>query len=114
MIYDLPITPGMATSVVSWRGNGSDGSPQYPTNVWVLGAGNHILLLYGREANVEVGQITIAAVGSQILTPPSVANQPQSQTVAVGQSASFSVSASGTAPLVYQWYFNGNLMTGAT
>ncbi len=37
-------------------------------------------------------------------TPASISSSPQSQTVAVGQTATFSVTASGTAPLSYQWY----------
>ena len=33
--------------------------------------------------------------------------QPANQTVMVGQTATFSVTASGTGPLTYQWYKNG-------
>jgi len=36
-------------------------------------------------------------------TPPSVTNQPQSLGVLVGQNATFTVTASGTVPLSYQW-----------
>jgi len=35
---------------------------------------------------------------------PSIASQPQSQTITSGQTASLSVAAGGTAPLTYQWY----------
>jgi hypothetical protein len=38
--------------------------------------------------------------------PPAIAAQPQNQMVNLGSNASFSVSATGTAPLVYQWLFN--------
>ena len=38
---------------------------------------------------------------------PSISSQPANVTVAAGQSASFSVTASGTAPLQYQWQRNG-------
>lgn len=38
---------------------------------------------------------------------PSITSQPSSQTVQVGQSVTFSVSATGTAPLRYQWYTTG-------
>jgi glucose/arabinose dehydrogenase len=38
---------------------------------------------------------------------PSISAHPASVTVAAGQSASFSVTASGTAPLQYQWQRNG-------
>src|SRR5262245_17585315 len=34
---------------------------------------------------------------------PNITQQPQSQTVSTGQSATFSVTATGTAPLTYQW-----------
>lgn len=46
--------------------------------------------------------------------PPVITQQPQAQSVAVGQSASFSISATGTAPLSYQWYRNGAAIAGAT
>ncbi len=45
---------------------------------------------------------------------PSVTAQPMSQTVVEGQPATFSVSASGTAPLNYQWMKNGTAISGAT
>jgi hypothetical protein len=47
-------------------------------------------------------------------TPPSINQQPQGQTVPIGQTATFSVSASGTPPLSYQWRFNGLNLSGAT
>jgi hypothetical protein len=45
---------------------------------------------------------------------PSITMQPASQTVTVGQTATFSVVATGTAPLSYQWQKNGTAITGAT
>ena len=47
-------------------------------------------------------------------TAPSISSQPANVTVAAGQSASFSVAASGTAPLGYQWQRNGVNIAGAT
>lgn len=43
------------------------------------------------------------------LTPvaPAITTQPANQTVTVGQAATFSVTATGTAPLNYQWQKNG-------
>src|SRR5206468_2601819 len=43
-------------------------------------------------------------------TPPSISLQPQDQAVFSGQDATFSVLASGTAPLTYQWYYNTNTL----
>jgi hypothetical protein len=46
--------------------------------------------------------------------PPTITTQPASQTVTAGQTATFSVAASGTAPLSYQWQKNGSSISGAT
>ena len=47
-------------------------------------------------------------------TAPAITTQPGSQSVTVGQTATFSVIGSGTAPLSYQWQTNGTAITGAT
>ena len=44
---------------------------------------------------------------------PAITGQPQNQTVAAGSTATFSVTASGSAPLSYQWRFNGTNLAGA-
>ena len=46
--------------------------------------------------------------------PPTIVTHPQDRTVSVGQSATFTVVASGTAPLSYQWQRNGVNIAGAT
>src|SRR5437879_4276730 len=45
---------------------------------------------------------------------PSITTQPTSQVVTAGQTASFNVAATGTAPLTYQWRKNSVAITGAT
>jgi hypothetical protein len=45
---------------------------------------------------------------------PTITTQPSNQTVTVGQTATFSVTATGTAPLSYQWQKNGVSVSGAT
>jgi hypothetical protein len=45
---------------------------------------------------------------------PSISLQPSSQTVTAGQAATFSVMASGTAPISYQWRKNTANISGAT
>ncbi|MEO8058177.1 MAG: immunoglobulin domain-containing protein [Burkholderiales bacterium] len=47
-------------------------------------------------------------------TPPSIATQPANTSVLVGQTATFSVVATGTAPFTYQWRKNGTTIAGAT
>ena len=45
---------------------------------------------------------------------PQITTPPENVTVAVGQSATFTVSATGTAPLTFQWSRNGDVIPGAT
>lgn len=45
---------------------------------------------------------------------PTITSNPSNVTVAAGQPASFTVAASGTAPLQYQWQRNGQVISSAT
>jgi hypothetical protein len=54
------------------------------------------------------------SVGGTNPVAPSLTVQPGSVTVTAGQTATFSVSASGTAPLTYQWQKNAADITNAT
>ncbi len=45
-------------------------------------------------------------------TPPTVTGQPAAQTVFAGSNATFTVTATGTAPLSYQWRRNGTGISG--
>lgn len=49
-----------------------------------------------------------------VLLPPSIVVQPQSQTVRAGSNVTFSVSATGSPPLEYQWQFQGGDISDAT
>lgn len=66
-------------------------------------------------AGADNGGITLnlnfTSVGG---TLPSITTQPASATVNAGGSVSFSVVATGTAPLSYQWQLGGVAITGAT
>ena len=61
----------------------------------------------GRSLNLRVRLVRNSAA-------PSIATQPTAQTVTAGQTATFSVTATGTAPLTYQWRKNGTNISGAT
>jgi hypothetical protein len=52
--------------------------------------------------------------GSVVVTAPTITSQPASTTVTAPATATFSVTASGTAPLAYQWFKNGASIAGAT
>jgi outer membrane protein assembly factor BamB len=49
-----------------------------------------------------------------ILMPPAITQQPEDQSVTVGQPAAFAVVATGTGPLTYQWQKNAQSIPGAT
>jgi hypothetical protein len=56
-----------------------------------------------------------ATVSTVVIDPVVITNQPASLTLPAGATATFSVGASGTPPLTYQWYFNGtNAIDNAT
>src|SRR5437667_10752307 len=64
-----------------------------------------------------VGLFTPGCAGStasNLPTAPRIVVVPASQTVTMGQTASFSVTATGAAPLSYQWNKNGAAISGAT
>ena len=46
--------------------------------------------------------------------PPVITSQPTNQTVVAGSNVTFTVIATGFAPLSYQWQFNGTNLNGAT
>ncbi|HVO23691.1 MAG TPA: immunoglobulin domain-containing protein, partial [Candidatus Margulisiibacteriota bacterium] len=60
------------------------------------------------------GSKTSNAATLTVNVPPMITTQPQNQTVTLGATATFSVVASGTAPLSYQWSKNGTAISGAT
>ena len=55
----------------------------------------------------DYGAITSAVATLVVYLPVAITGQPQSQTVPAGSDVTLSVTATGTAPLTYQWQFNG-------
>ncbi|MBK9991286.1 MAG: immunoglobulin domain-containing protein [Verrucomicrobia bacterium] len=76
-------------------------------------AGNYSVVVTnsGVSTTSSVATLTVNAVAN---TAPTITVHPVSVTVTAGQSASFSVTASGSATLTYQWLRNGGSITGAT
>ena len=58
---------------------------------------------------VEIGAVYDAITN----LPPFVSSQPQNQSAKEGEPATFTVNATGPAPLAYQWLFNGSNIVGA-
>ena len=72
--------------------------------------GNDGALYYLNRLAGEVRRITFSSGN----TAPSITSHPANVTVAVGQPASFSVSAEGTQPLTFQWQRNNVDILGET
>ncbi|MGH7952028.1 MAG: immunoglobulin domain-containing protein [Limisphaerales bacterium] len=82
------------------------------TNAQLSDSGGYSIVVSNAYDSVvsDTAELTVS-----VPTAPIIVTQPQSQTVLPGQSASFSVSAGGSAPFTYQWYFNTNTpIAGAT
>lgn len=72
-------------------------------------AGNYYV-----EVLNEAGQATSSNALLTVNVPPSIDTEPQAQSVMLSSNATFTVGASGTAPLAYQWQFNSVTIPNAT
>lgn len=84
--------------------------PADPGQVWVAAE----YLKAHNSWGMRVGQLQLSGSGGGGSQAPVITSQPSNTTVAAGQPASFSVTATGTAPLSYQWQRNGANISGAT
>ncbi len=91
------------------RITGSQTSALSITNARLADAGNYQMLVTN-----SYGSITSSVAVLSVYNAPAITNQPQSQAVLAGSAAIFSVGASGTAPLFYQWQFNSANIVLAT
>jgi len=69
------------------------------------------------KSNPQGGDTTLLIDNVSFLppnTPPSISTQPQDATIGLGDTATFTVGASGSAPLTYQWYFGTDAIVGGT
>lgn len=81
-------------------GDGFATAVDAPVDLKLAADGSLYYLARGFGSNDgEVWRITYSDSGAPVIT-----QQPQSQTKTVGQSVTFSVSATGEQPLTYQWY----------
>ena len=92
--------------------SGQTGTSLTLNNVQAVDAG-----AYTANATNVAGTATSNVATLTVNTPataPSITAQPQSVTVTAGAAANFSVTATGTAPLGYQWQKGGAAIGGAT
>jgi hypothetical protein len=67
-----------------------------------LGSGNYCVKVSNASGYVMSDNATL-----NVVAPPAIITQPQSQSTPLGQLATFTIVASGTGPLNYQWFRNG-------
>lgn len=97
-----------------WRFEGADLAGQTSRTLSLLNvqparAGNYSVLVSN-----PYGSVTSTVVTLTVLTyPPTITSQPQDRTGYEGQSVSFTVGATGTATLRYQWLRNGTNLPNA-
>jgi hypothetical protein len=104
---------GTAPLRYQWRRNGADLAGQTNTqftlnNVQPVNGGNYTVLITN-----TAGSVTSAVAVLTVLVAPSITGDPANATVFDGDPATFTISATGTAPLSYQWRKDGNNIAGA-
>lgn len=116
---------GGGTLAYQWRKNATNlTNGTFSGRATVSGATTMAMTLSGVTTNDQAnytcyitntsGSITSSVATLAIILPPNITTQPKSVATNVGATVSFSVVASGTAPLSYQWYDNGSPISGAT
>jgi hypothetical protein len=104
---------GTATLAYQWLKNsaaiaGATAATLTLNNVSAADAAN-----YSVTVTNAVGSVTSAAATLTVLVPPAITSQPASASITLGNPTSLSVTATGTAPLTYQWLKNGTPISGA-
>lgn len=69
---------------------------------------------YARLVVNGIQEQNLAGLAPYVIGKPFIVTPPQSQTATVGDTVTFSVDATGTPPLTYQWQDNGVPLAGAT
>jgi hypothetical protein len=108
---------GTAPLSYQWRKNGANitgaTSSSYATPATATAdSGSTFSVVVANSAGNATSNSATLTVNAAAVAP-SITTQPANQTVTAGQTAMFSVSATGTAPIGYQWRKNGTNITGA-
>ena len=81
------------------------------SNVTSSNAGNYVVVVSNPAGSAPSNPALLTVTAASVA--PTLTLQPINQSAALGLSASFTVAASGSAPLAYQWRKNGANVVGA-
>jgi len=106
---------GSGTLACQWQFNGTNiagatANPFVLVNAQLTNNGNYSVIVTNLFGSVTSSNAVLLLTNA----PPAITTQPQNQSVLAGQTATFSVAATGTPPLNYQWFFCGTNIAGAT
>lgn len=82
--------------------------------VRVQGVGRGQVLSDGYSNYGSIGSYTLSGSVSSAVAPPTITTHPVAQSVSAGATVTFTVTASGSAPLSYRWQKGGTPIAGAT
>jgi hypothetical protein len=108
------VATGTAPLSYQWRKGGVAISGATSASYTVAGAQSTDSGSYDVIVSNVVGPVTSQAATLTVFTPPSITSEPSSQTRLAGSTATFQVTATGSAPLSYQWRKAGADIFGAT
>src|SRR5467141_3208343 len=80
----------------------------------IVGSDSGAITITSNDPLAPTSTISLAGTATAASAAPTITTQPANQTVTAGQTATFTVVATGTAPLNYQWNKNGTAIAGAT
>jgi hypothetical protein len=105
------VTAGGTTPLTyQWQENGKNvgtNSASYMKAATTSADNNAKVLVIVSNSVGSITSATATLTVTAVPVAPTIATEPTDQTVAQGQTATFSVVAAGTAPLTYQWQQNG-------
>ncbi len=105
---------GSGTLACQWQFNGTNlagatANPFVLVNAQLTNNGTYSVIVTNLFGSVTSSNAVLLLTNA----PPVITTQPQSQFILAGQTAIFSVAATGTPPLNYQWLFSGTNIAGA-
>ena len=109
------VAAGTSPLSYQWKKNGTNITGATSSSLALANVQSADAASYTVTVSNSAGSVTSSAATLTVnAMAPTIATQPSSQTVSVGGTATFSVVASGTAPLSYQWAKGGTSISGAT